>query len=236
MGIATAAELRDMALRRARMVGTVVLERLVLELQGESCLALEEVEPQRKGLAVTRSAGRPMVGFDTVFEALSAHATRAAEKLRGHGLVAGVLTVFFHTNPHKREAPQRSVSRTMRLVPMSADTLDLVAAARRGTEAAWPRRDAERFAYTKAGVILDDLLPKAERPLTLFDTPRPGSDALMGALDAVNSRFGRNTLVLASEGHERVLGAAGRPPEPTLHHSPERSAGGAGVRREKERL
>ena len=204
LGIATAAELRDMALRRARMVGTVVLERLVLELQGESCLALEEVEPQRKGLAVTRSAGRPMVGFDTVFEALSAHATRAAEKLRGHGLVAGVLTVFFHTNPHTREAPQRSVSRTMRLVPMSADTLDLVAAARRGAEAAWPRRDAERFAYTKAGVILDDLLPEAERPLTLFDTPRPGSDALMGALDAVNSRFGRNTLVLASEGHERA--------------------------------
>ena len=203
LGVATAADLRDMPLRRARMVGTVTLERLVLELQGEPCLSLEEVEPQRKGLAVTRSAGRPMVGFDTVFEALSAHATRAAEKLRAHGLVAGVLTVFFHTNPHKREAPQRSVSRTMRLVPMSADTLDLVAASRRGAEAAWPRRGAERFAYTKAGVILDDLLPEAERPRTLFDAPRPGSDALMAALDAVNRRHGRKTLVLASEGFER---------------------------------
>jgi DNA polymerase V len=32
--------------------------------------------------------------FDTVFQAVTAHATRAAEKLRQHGLVAGTLTVF----------------------------------------------------------------------------------------------------------------------------------------------
>ena len=221
LGIGTAADLRDMPLRRARMVGTVTLERLVLELQGEPCLTLEEVEPQRKGLAVTRSAGRPMVGFDTLIEALSAHATRAAEKLRGHGLVAGTMTVFFHTNPHKREAPQNSVSRTVRLVPMSADTLDLVAAARRAAEAAWPRRGAERFAYAKAGVILDDLLPAEDRPRTLFDAPRSGSDALMAALDAVNRRFGRSTLVLASEGFTRswALRAEHRSPRYTTRLS-----------------
>ena len=221
LGIVTAADLRDMPLRQARMVGTVVLERLVLELRGEPCLALEEVEPRRKGLAVTRSAGRPMVGFDTLFEALSAHAMRAAEKLRGHGLVAGTMTVFFHTNPHRRDLPQRSVSRTMRLVPMSADARDLVAAARRGAEAAWPRRGAGRFAYTKGGVILDDLLPAEERPRTLFDAPRLGSEALMAALDAVNGRFGRRTLVLGSEGFTRswALRAAHRSPRYTTRLS-----------------
>ena len=221
LGIGTAAELRDMPLRQARMVGTVVLERLVLELQGEPCIALEEVEPQRKGLAVTRSTGRPMVGLDTVCEALTAHATRAGEKLRGHGLVAGVLTVFFHTNAHRPDVPQRSVSRTMRLAPMTSDTLDLVAAARRGAEAAWPRRGGERFGYTKAGVVLEDLLPEAERPATLFDAPRPGSAALMTALDAVNDRFGRKTLVLASEGFERswALRAEHRSPRYTTRIS-----------------
>ena len=161
------------------------------------------------------------MGLDTVCEALTAHATRAGEKLRGHGLVAGVLTVFFHTNAHRPEVPQRSVSRTMRLAPMTSDTLDLVAAARRGAEAGWPRRGGERFGYTKAGVVLEDLLPEAERPAMLFDAPRPGSAALMTALDEVNDRFGRKTLVLASEGFERswALRAEHRSPRYTTRIS-----------------
>ena len=208
LGIRTAAELRDMPTKQARAVGTVVLERTVLELQGEPCLALEEVEPQRKGMAVTRSAGTPMRSFDTLFEAITAHATRAAEKLRQHGLVAGTLTVFFHTNRHRPDRPQCSVSRTARLTPMTADSLDLVAAARRGAEAAWPKGEPRgaapsRFGFTKAGVLLDDLLPEADRPRTLFDAPRAGSAALMHAMDAVNARFGKRTLTLASEGLSR---------------------------------
>ena len=40
----------------------------------------------------------------------------------------------------------------------------------------------------------------AQRPLTLFDDPEPRSPALMDALDAVNGRFGKKSLVLAREG------------------------------------
>jgi DNA polymerase V len=36
-----------------------------------------------------------------VREAVAAHATRAGEKLRAHGLVAGRLTAFVHTDPHR---------------------------------------------------------------------------------------------------------------------------------------
>ena len=188
-------------------MGTVTLERTVLELQGEPCLALEDVEPQRKGMAVTRSAGVPMASFDVVFQAISAHATRAAEKLRQHGLVAGTLTAFYHTNLHRPDRPQHSASRSTRLVPMSSDTLDLVAAARRCAEAGWPKGASQgHFAFTKAGVLLDDLLPEEDRPLTLFDAPRPGSARLMAALDAVNDRFGKKTMVVASEGFERSWG------------------------------
>lgn len=204
LGIATAGALRDMPIRQARKVGTVVLERTVLELQGEPCIAFEDVEPQRKGMAVTRSAGTPMVDFDTLFEAISAHATRAAEKLRQHGLVAGSLTVFFHTNRHRADRPQYAGSRTARLMPMSSDTFELVSAARRCAEAAWPKTPGKAFGFTKAGVLLDDLLPFADRPLTLFDAPRPKSAELMGALDAVNDRFGKKTMVLASEGVSRA--------------------------------
>jgi len=47
---------------------------------------------------------------------------------------------------------------------MTNDSLELVAAARRAAERAWREGDA----YTKAGIMLDDLLPEEDRPRTLF--------------------------------------------------------------------
>jgi len=203
LGIRTAAELRDMPIRQARGLGTVVLERTVLELQGEPCLAFDDIEPQRKGMAVTRSAGTPMTDFDTLFQAITAHATRAAEKLRQHGLVAGTLTVFYHTNRHRQDRPQYSGSRSIRMTPMSSDTFDLVQAARQCAQAAWPKATVQEFGFTKAGILLDDLVRMEDRPRTLFDVEKPKSRALMTALDQVNDRFGKKTMVLASEGMKR---------------------------------
>lgn len=203
VGIRTAAELRDMPLRQARALGTVVLERTVHELQGEPCLSFDEVEPQRKGMAVTRSSGTPMTDFDTLFQAITAHTTRAAEKLRKHGLVAGTLTVFYHTNRHRPDRPQYSGSRSARLMPMSCDTFELVSAARRCAQAAWPKAQSGSLGFTKAGVLLNDLVRFDDKPITLFDIEKPKSAALMSALDQVNDRFGKTTIVLASEGVNR---------------------------------
>ena len=202
--IYTAADLRKMPTKQARAVGSVVLERTVLELQGEPCIAFGDIEPPRKGMAVTRSSGRPMLDFDTVFQAVSAHVTRAAEKLRQHGLVAGTLTVFFHTNRHRPDRPQYAGSRSTRIVPMSSNTFDLVQAARLCAQAAWPKGQGGKFGFTKAGVMLDDLLPIEDRPRTLFDVPRPKQNAAMLALDQINDRFGKKTMVLASEGMKRT--------------------------------
>ncbi len=87
---------------------------------------------------------------------------------------------------------------------MSSDTFDLVQAARRCVEAAWPKDETKAFGFTKAGIMLDDLLPIEDRPRTLFDAPRPTSAALMSALDELNDRFGKKTMVLASEGVRRA--------------------------------
>lgn len=205
VGIHSAAELRDIPLPLARKIGTVVLERLVAELRGQPCIDFEDVPPQRKGMAVTRSAGSPMLTFDVLAQALTAHATRAAEKLRQHGLVAGAITVFFHTNRHKPERPQHSASRTMRLSPMSNHTYDLVHAALAGAKQAWKGDPSGNgHGYTKAGVILDDLLAEHDLPQMLFPPERKHDARLTDAMDAINDRFGRKTLVLASEGFKKT--------------------------------
>jgi nucleotidyltransferase/DNA polymerase involved in DNA repair len=199
LGITTAGMLRDMPMKQARAVGTVVLERLVAELRGVPSAAVEMVEPQRKGMAVTRSFGTPVRTFDSMMGALSQYAMRAGEKLRQHGLVAARLTVFFHTNRHRPDRPQYAGSRTVTLHPMTNDSLELIAAARRGAERAW--RDG--YAFTKAGIMLDDLVAADMRPRTLFEGDTTKRDRLMTALDDINGKFGRWTAVTASQGFRR---------------------------------
>jgi DNA polymerase V len=206
LGIHTAAELRDMPARQARGLGSVILERTVRELQGEPCIPLDEAPPPRKGMAVTRSAGAPMRDQETVMSALAAHATRAAEKLRQHGLVAGAMTVFFHTSRFSAGRPQFSASRTVQLTPMTSDARDLVRVVRACVEACWPKQGGP-YDFAKSGVMLDDLVAEADRPRTLFDMADAGggrSPAVMAALDAVNARFGKKTMVLAAEGTQQA--------------------------------
>lgn len=203
IGINTVAQLRDMPRELARKLGTVILERTVAELQGLRCMEIEDVEPQRKGIAVTRSSGRPMTDLDTLQAALTAHATRAAQKLRQHGLVATHVTTFFHTNPHNA-TPKSSVSRSTTLSPPTSSTFAMVravlAAAERGYRSP---RAGQGFAYTKSGVILEDLVKENLAPPDLFAHQTEREGRLSAALDAVNDRFGKKTVVLASEGFHR---------------------------------
>lgn len=97
-------------------------------------------------------------------------------------------------------------------MPMTADTGALIRAALRCVEAAW--RGDRGCRYVKAGVLLDDLCPPEEAPPSLFEAAAPRSEKLMGAMDQLNARFGRNTVFPAAMGVERgwKLRAA--------HHSP----------------
>lgn len=197
LGIESAADLRDMPSRLARQRMTVVGEKTVLELRGISCMDLEEVAPQRKGCAVTRSFGTPVTTLDGMLEAVSAYATRAGEKLRRHGLETAHVVVFMHTSQFNRRDPSHSASKTVNLPEASADTLDLIDAAKRGARAIF----REGFRYSKAGIIMDDLIVAGSAPRPLFDArEREKSARLMGALDAINDRFGRATLVPAASG------------------------------------
>lgn len=54
--------------------------------------------------------------------------------------------------------------------------------------------------YTKCGVMLEGLEPEAAAQQDLFAVPDPRSPKLLDAMDAINDRFGRHTLRLASEG------------------------------------
>jgi DNA polymerase V len=123
-------------------------------------------------------------------QAVASYMTRAAEKLRGHGLVASAMQVFMHTNKFKPGEPFYANHATVQLEP-TADTFQLVACAIRTAQRLW----RGGYRYAKAGVILLDLGPAASAPAQLLPERYKGkSAALMKALDRVNVRHGRGAL------------------------------------------
>ena len=190
-------------------------------------------------MAVTRSAGVHMRPFDTLFEAITAHATRAAEKLRQHGLVAGTFTVFFHTNRHRPDRPQHSASRTARLTPMTADSLDLVAAARRCAEATWPKGEPP------GGRGEPLRLHQGRGPSRRSHArSRPAPDAVRrppGGIGGADARDGRGERQVRQahpdvglRGAEPILGPARGSPQPALYN-PDRGTAQGQVRDRRKR-
>jgi DNA polymerase V len=197
LGVHTALDVVRLDPRAVRKRWSVVRERTVRELQGQPCIDLEEVAPAKKEIAVTRSFGRSVTDLPDLIEAVTAFATRAGEKLRRQEHRAGQVLTFIHTSPFRKQDRQYSRSITVPLRRPSCDRAALTATAVRGLRSIF----RPGFRYAKAGVMLLDL-QSADVDQAEFEFDNPGSDRtqLMTALDALNDRFGRNTVSIASGG------------------------------------
>lgn len=189
VGIFTVEQFAALPSASVRKLMTVTGQRTHAELKGVSCLPLALAPNQRQTVAVTRMFGRLVETWEDMREALAAHASRAAEKCRNHGLVANAMVVFFHTHPHNGD-PWFHGQRSFEIEPTS----DSFALIRQAIQAGWSMwRPHTR--YAKAGVILLDLQSGTDTPRDLVPTADPvRSEKLMAALDAVNKRFGSGTL------------------------------------------
>ena len=196
LGIATAADLAALAPDDARALMTVTGGRTVYELRGISCLPLELVEPTRKGIAVTRSFGKPVTDWMEMREALASYATRAAEKMRRYKVAADNLFVFMHTNTFNND-PFYSNGASARFQATTNDTGELVGLAIRLGERLW--RDGYR--YSKCGVMITELLPEDVRQPALWgDLDRERRERVWRTMDMLNASLGRDTIRVLSAG------------------------------------
>jgi len=199
MHIHTVEDLRRASPKAIRLQFSVVLERTVAELQGNSCLALEDVAPAKKQIVSSKSFGRMVLTRDELGEALSTYVARAAEKLRAQKSVAGALQIFVMTNVFRETEPQYSNGIVIPLPLPTNDTMRLVAAALYGLK----RIYKPGYAYKKCGVMLMDLSPQHQRQPSLLaqvDDVADHSNAVMSVLDSINARYGRDTLTIAAAG------------------------------------
>jgi DNA polymerase V len=179
----------------------VVMQRMVLELRGVSCLPLEQIVPDRKNIVASRSFGRAVQTRQEMEEAVSTYAARAAEKMRRQHLATASVLVFVETNGFRPQDAQYTNSKLVQLPVATADTSKLITAALRATSTIW----RAGYRYKKAGVMLLDLVQSSKVQAGLFDPPdNPRSKARMKALDFLNGRYGRDTLTFAATGRARA--------------------------------
>jgi DNA polymerase V len=198
-GIRTACDLKYGEAAWVRKTLGVVGERIRLELQGVSCLALEEVPAPKKGIASAKSFGRPVESLRELEEALATYTARAAEKLRAGRLLARQVHVFVATNPFSARQPQYSAGAQTALVRPSNHTPDLIAAALELLREIY--RPGHQ--YKKTGVFVTDLIAEADLQPDLFDAALEAAGRvreLDQIVDGLNRKLGRNAIRYGSMG------------------------------------
>ncbi len=188
LGITTALDLANASPRAIRDQFSVVLERTVRELNGESCIELEEIPPTKKQIVCSRSFGVKVTQFELLREAVCEYAK------------AKVLTVFIRTSPFKDNEPQYSNSASGELLIPSCDTRDFIELASHLLKRIWK----DGFRYAKAGVMLSDFYDPGMFQPGLFDevSTRSNSQQLMSVLDTIN-QSGAGKIFFAGQGTKK---------------------------------
>ncbi len=237
-GIRTVLDLVRADLPTLRRQFSVVVEKTVRELRGTPCLEVNDAPEANQQIMCSRSFGVPVTELPDLVEVVSQFTSQVARRAREQGSVAGAVHVFISTSPYRQGDRQHAPSATLPLPQPSADTRVLISAAVRALRCIYK----PGFNYAKAGAMLVELQAQApglkpgqarQATLDLFEPdaepeePQRGRTGqrtdLMSALDALNERFGRQTVAVASAAR-RATGAAevaraGETARPSAHAS-----------------
>lgn len=221
MGIQTVYQLAICEPGKIRQHFGVVLERTCLELNGQSCLEIEQVVA-KKQIISSRSFSSRITCRQDLTNAICGHVAQAATKLRAQQSVCSCLTVFAKNSPFSQTERYTPLSGQYQFTTPTADTRVMIAGAR----AVLDKIYKDNVRYAKAGVMLSGICQHDEVQPDLF-SPLAGinnndcvnrqtedkSTRLMALLDEMNQRNNRRlkhakphrdhdkpTLFIASQG------------------------------------
>ena len=177
----------DLSQVDSRLIGdnfNVVLERTVRELKGQSCITLHDFMEPKKQIMVSRSFGKSIRSKSILSEAISFHASRAAEKLRYEKQKCRLITAFIRSNRFNTRVRQIYAAKSFELVHPTDDSRIIIKNANRILDQIF----ADGYQYAKAGVLLSDFTNRYGYQMSLFDKKRDEKMAsrLMQTVDYIN--------------------------------------------------
>lgn len=198
LGINTVLDLKQADPDYLRQQFSIVMAKIVSELNGTVCIELEEIVSPRKQILSSRSFGHPVRDYNSLAESITLYMSRAAEKLRSQESLANVVQVYIRTSPFKLDEPQYCNGMSIPWASPTDDTRQLVKVA------LWALKHLYKpgYNYAKAGVSLGDLISRNSVQFDMFASGQSTSRSasLMSTIDRINSKMGRESIKLASEG------------------------------------
>ena len=195
LNIYTAMELASADPKAIRHYFNVCVERIIEELNGHSCLSLEEIPAVKKQIYCTRSFAQKTSQLQPILEAVSLYTARACEKLRAQHSLAASLQVLLYSSTYENNVYN---SRQMIKLPYPADDTCLISNIARTIIRHLVKPGVS---YMKAGIGLLELSSKKHQQLDLFHSGQSlQTDRLMQVMDKINTTYGKNSIYIAAEG------------------------------------
>lgn len=178
----------------------VVGLRLQMELQNCSVLKLEEQPEAKKNIAVTRTFEKSIRSFNDLKERVSTFATVASEKLRNQQSCCYGMVLYLRKNKYKNpnEKYNYSTYKRMEFATQSALTLSQVAIEM------LQQLFEEDSEYSKAGIILSEIIPQSQKQYHLFREENPKHEKLMQVMDSIQYKYGERKLRIANQDLQRT--------------------------------
>jgi DNA polymerase V len=202
IGIHNALELKNADEAWIRRQLTVVGARIVMELNGVSCIPLAKAPTSKKSIVTSRSFGQAITAVNDLREAVISFASRAAVKLREQKVEAGALHLFLATNGFGDPGVSYSNGRTLALPHSTSSTPILITMALQCLHSLYK----PGYRYQKAGVILSDIVAQGYKQQNLFSPTTGENKPLMTALDRINSKWGQETIQYGVTGTSKPWG------------------------------
>ena len=196
-GIHTALSLSRLAPKRARQLMGLAGLRMVHELNGLSCHSFSAIHEPHQTIMRSRTFGEDTRDQSAVEAAIASMAARAAREVREERQLARKAVLFLSTSRFK-PGYQTWYEEISFAMPTS-DGGQVI------SKVLEHFRHIYRtgYLYHRAGVTLCDFVPNSALQIDLLDAVQPAihtaSRARMAAVDAINSRFGRNMVHYAAE-------------------------------------
>jgi DNA polymerase V len=177
----------------------VIGARTHKELNGTSCMPIEQITPVKKAICVSRSYGKPLETFEGIEEATAVFTARTAEKLRKEKLLACKWTVFIMTNRFAK-GPRYVNFKTINLPVPTNDTSELLGYMTMALHALYRKG----YKFKKSGVLAEELISADFQQSALWDEVKRGKlKELMISVDKINAGLGRDKVKFAIQGFDR---------------------------------
>ncbi|MGC4041145.1 MAG: Y-family DNA polymerase [Flavobacterium sp.] len=172
--------------------------RLKMELQGKPMLLIEDVNEDKKSIAITRMFKYKLTDFDEIKERVSTFASVCAEKLRKQKSCCHSVIVMLVKDKHteyKTDGRRLYFSQVETLPFASNSSLTISNAAVSVLKKVY--EEDER--YSKAGVIVTGIIPESQKQFHLFEEENPKHLKLMQVIDKIHVKTGERKIRLGNQ-------------------------------------